>query len=57
MKIDQCWDFKMDRSPKIMRSILRKHECLLKLFWNLNGQVARENRPVLGFQNGVGHPR
>ena len=48
----QCLDFKMGRSPRIMRPISGKHRRLLKFFRNLNGQVARQNRLVFGFQNG-----
>jgi hypothetical protein len=33
-----------------MRPISGKHECLLKFFWNLKGQVTHENRPVFEFQ-------
>jgi hypothetical protein len=50
VKINQCLDFKMGKSPEIMRPISGKHECLLKFFWNLKGQVTHENRPVFEFQ-------
>jgi hypothetical protein len=49
MKIDQCLDFKMGRSPEIMRQISEKYDHLLKFFWNLKGQVTFKNRPVFGW--------
>jgi hypothetical protein len=49
MKVNQCLDFKIDRSPEIMRPISEKYEHLLNFFWNLKGKVTCKNRPVFGF--------